>query len=81
MKKALVRFRTRLQNGEYDNLEQLAPLLAPNEMDYIEEHIRMEEAEQEQCREKEREKRLEKAACETCYLGEYCNRVSCMRQL
>lgn len=62
LKKALVRFRTRLQNGEYDNFEQLAPLLTPDEIDYIEEHIRMEEAEQEQHREKERKKRLEKAA-------------------
>lgn len=62
LKKVLVRFRTRLQNGEYDNFEQLAPLLMPNEIDYIEEQIRMEEAEQEQRREKERMERLEKAA-------------------
>lgn len=62
LKKVLVRFRTRLQNGEYDNFEQLAPLLTPNEIDYIEEQIRMEKAEQEQRQEKERIERLEKAA-------------------
>lgn len=62
LKKVLVRFRTRLQNGEYDNFEQLAPLLTPNEIDYIEEQIRMEKTEQEQRREKERMERLKKAA-------------------
>ena len=62
LKKVLVQFRTRLQNGEYDNLEQLAPLLTLNEINYIVEQIRMEKAEQEQRREKERMERLEKAA-------------------
>lgn len=61
LKKVLIRFRTHLQNGEYDNFEQLAPLLTPDEIDYIEEHIRMEEAERKHRREKERKKRLEKA--------------------
>lgn len=62
LKKVLVRFGTRLQNGEYDNFEQLAHLLTSDEIDYIEEHIRMEEAERKHRQEKGRKKRLEKAA-------------------
>ena len=62
LKKVLIRFRTRLQNGEYGNFEQLASLLTPDEIDYIEERIRMEEAERKQHWEKERMERLKKAA-------------------
>lgn len=62
LKKVLVRFRTRLQNGEYDNFEQSVPLLTPDEIDYIEKQICIEKAAQEQNREKERTKRLEQAA-------------------
>lgn len=61
MKKVLIRFRTRLQNGEYDNFEQLTPLLTPDEVEYIEEQIHLEEAEQQHRREKERRERLKKA--------------------
>lgn len=45
LKKVLIRFRTCLQNGEYDNFEQLAPLLTSDEAEYIEEQIHLEEAE------------------------------------
>lgn len=62
LKKVLVRFRTRLQNGGYDNFEQLAPLLTPNEIAYIEKQIHTEEAEQKKRQEKERRERLKKAS-------------------
>lgn len=78
LKKVLIRFRTRLQNGEYDNLEQLAPLLTPNETEYIEEQIHLEEMEQERRWGKERRERLKKAAALTgkfpdkeCLFGSY----------
>lgn len=69
LKEVLIRFRTRLQNGGYDNFEQLAPLLTPNEMAYIEKQIHTEEVEAEQKerqekerQEKEQRERLKKAA-------------------
>lgn len=62
LKKVLIRFRTCLQNGEYDNFEQLAPLLTSDEAEYIEEQIHLEEAEQQHRWEKERKERLKKAA-------------------
>ena len=62
LKKVLIRFRARFQNGEYDNFEQLAPLLTPDEAEYIEEQIHLEEAEQQHRWEKERKERLKKAA-------------------
>ena len=62
LKEVLIRFRTRLQNGGYDNFEQLAPLLTPNEIAYIEKQIHTEEAEQKKRQEKERGERLKKAS-------------------
>lgn len=62
LKKVLLRFRTRLQNGEYDNFEQLAPLLTSNEAEYIEEQIYLEKAEHKHRQEKEQRERLKKAA-------------------
>lgn len=52
MKKVLIRFRTRLQNGGYDNLEQMVPLLTSDEAEYIEEQMHLEEAEQNHRRKK-----------------------------
>lgn len=56
LKEVLIRFRTRLQNGGYDNFEQLAPLLTPNEMAYIEKQIHTEEVEAEQKERQEKER-------------------------
>lgn len=78
LKKVLIRFRTRLQNGGYDNLEQMVPLLTSDEAEYIEEQMHLEEAEQNHRRKKERRERLKKAASlikkfpdEECLFGTY----------
>ncbi|MCM1120839.1 MAG: hypothetical protein NC543_15955 [bacterium] len=62
LREVLIRFRTRLQNGGYDNFEQLAPLLTPNEITYIEKQVHKEEAEQKKRQEKERRERLKKTS-------------------
>ncbi len=62
LREVLIRFRTCLQNGGYDNFEWLAPLLMPNEIEYIEKQIHMKETEQKHHREKEQKERLEKAS-------------------
>lgn len=62
LREVLIRFRTRLQNGGYDNFEQLAPLLTPKEMKYLEKQIHAEDTEQKKHQEKERRERLDKAA-------------------
>lgn len=62
MKDVLIRFRTRLLNGVYDGKDNLAPLLTPGEINYIEKEIQKAERLEEKKRNEERDARLKKAS-------------------
>lgn len=62
LKEVLARFRMRLENGEYDSVEHLTPLLTDRECSHIENRIRAKQVEREQCKERKRQERLKKAA-------------------
>lgn len=59
--KVLTRFKTKLQNGYYDNPDKLTPLLTSQEAELIEERIRLEREQQERERENAYNERLQKA--------------------
>lgn len=62
LKEILVRFKTRMENGDYDCVEHLLPLLTKGEIRHIEDRILAEQHERERCEEQKRKERLKKAA-------------------
>lgn len=62
LREVLIRFKTNLQNGCYDDPDKLSPLLTKKETELIEERIRIEQERQKQKSENERKDRLKKAA-------------------
>ena len=62
LKEVLARFKTRMENGDYDCVDHLSPLLTKDESRHIEDRILAEQHESERCREQRRQERLKKAA-------------------
>ena len=62
LKEILVRFKTRMKNGDYDCVEHLSPLLTKDESRHIEDCILAEQYECERCERQKRQERLKKAA-------------------
>ena len=62
LKEILVRFKTRMENGDYDCVEHLSPLLTKDESRHIEDRILAEQHEYERCERQKRQDRLKKAA-------------------
>ena len=62
LKEILVRFKTRMENGDYDCVEHLSPLLTKDESRHIEDRILAEQYECERCERQKRQERLKKAA-------------------
>lgn len=62
LKEVLVRFKTRTENGDYDCVEHLSPLLTKDESRHIEDRILEEQHECERCERQKRQDRLKKAA-------------------
>ena len=62
LKNILTRFKTRLENGDYDNTDHLPPLLTVSEVKRIEKRILAEQSEKKWCEEHKRQDRLKKAA-------------------
>lgn len=62
LKEVLVRFKTRMENGDYDCVEHLSPLLTKDESRHIEDRILAEQHECERCERQKRQERLKKAA-------------------
>ena len=62
LKEVLARFKTRMENGDYDCVEHLSPLLTKDESRHIEERILAKQHECERCEEQKRQERLKKAA-------------------
>ena len=62
LKEVLVRFKTRMENGDYDCVEHLSPLLTKDESRHIEDRILAEQYECERCERQKRQERLKKAA-------------------
>ncbi|MDD6094921.1 MAG: hypothetical protein PUC29_04165 [Clostridia bacterium] len=62
VKAVLIRFKKLLQNGYYDNPQNLKPLLKENEINYIEKRIRREKQERDLKIKTEKAARLKKAA-------------------
>ena len=58
----LVRFKTRMENGDYDCVEHFSPLLTKNESKHIEDSILAKRCERERCEGQKRQERLRKAA-------------------
>ena len=62
LKEVLVRFKTRMENGDYDCVDHLSPLLTKAESSHIEDRILAEQHECERCERQKRQDRLKKAA-------------------
>ena len=62
LKEILARFKTRMENGDYDCIDHLSPLLTKDESRHIEDRILAEQCEREYCEEQKRQERLKKAA-------------------
>ena len=62
LKKVLCRFKDRLENGSYDDLDALTPLLTTREIDLIKKRIRAEQVREEQEEKQQKDDRLKKAA-------------------
>ena len=62
LKEVLVRFKTRMENGDYDCVEHLSPLLTKDASRHIEDRILAEQYECERCERQKRQERLKKAA-------------------
>ena len=62
LKEVLVRFKTRMENGDYDCVEHLSPLLTKDESRHIEDRILAKQHECERCERQKRQERLKKAA-------------------
>ena len=62
LKEVLVRFKMRLENGDYDCVDNLSPLLTERERKHIKERTLVEQRECEYYQEQKRQERLKKAA-------------------
>ena len=62
LKEILARFKTRMENGDYDCVDHLSPLLTKAESSHIEDRILAEQHECERCERQKRQNRLKKAA-------------------
>ena len=62
LKEVLARFKTRMENGDYDCVDHLSPLLTKDESRHIEDRILAEQHECERCERQKRQDRLKKAA-------------------
>ena len=62
LKEILARFKTRMENGDYDCVDHISPLLTKAESRHIEKRIFAEQRKHERCREQRRQERLKKAA-------------------
>ena len=62
LKEVLARFKTRMENGDYDCFDHLSPLLTKDESRHIEDRILAEQHERERCERQKRQDRLKKAA-------------------
>lgn len=62
LKEILVRFKTRMENGDYDCVDHLSPLLTKGESRHIEDRILAEQHECERYERQKRQDRLKKAA-------------------
>ena len=62
IKEVLVRFKTRFENGYYEHVDHLMPLLTGNESTLIEQRILSKQLEDERCDELRRQDRLKKAS-------------------
>ena len=62
LKEILARFKTRMENGDYDCVDHLSPLLTKAESRHIEDRILAEQHERERCERQKRQDRLKKAA-------------------
>ncbi len=62
LKKILVRFKARMENGDYNSVDHLLPLLTESERKHIEDRILAEQRERERNEERKQQERLKKAA-------------------
>lgn len=62
LKKILVRFKARMENGDYNSVDHLLPLLTESERKHIEDRILAEQRERERNEERKRQERIKKAA-------------------
>ena len=62
LKKILVRFKARMENGDYNSVDHLLPLLTESERKHIEDRILAEQRERERNEERNRQERIKKAA-------------------
>ena len=62
LKEILARFKMRMENGDYDCVDHLSPLLTKDESRHIEDRILAEQYECERCERQKRQERLKKAA-------------------
>ncbi len=62
LKQILIRFKMRLSNGDYDNIDHVKPLLSAKECKIIEERILTEKSEKERYDELKRKERLKESA-------------------
>lgn len=60
LKEILARFKTRMENGDYDCVDHISPLLTEAESRHIEKRISAEQRKHERCREQRRQERLKK---------------------
>lgn len=60
LKKVLCRFKDRLENGSYDDLDALTPLLTTREIDLIKKRIRAEQVREEQEEKQQKDDRLKR---------------------
>lgn len=62
LQKILVRFKARMENGDYNSVDHLLPLLTESERKHIEDRILAEQRERERNEERKRQERIKKAA-------------------
>ena len=62
LKEILARFKTRMENGDYDCVDRISPLLTKGESRHIEDRILAEQYECERSERQKRQERLKKAA-------------------
>lgn len=68
LREILIRFKKRLEKGDYDNVDYLTPLLTKKENRYLEERILTERLEKEESEEHRKQERIRKA---TALLAKY----------
>ena len=62
LQRILARFKARMENGDYNSVDHLLPLLTESERKHIEDRILAEQRERERNEERKRQERLKKAA-------------------